>query len=257
MGKIIAITAGKGGSGKTALTAMLGLSLARQGKNVCLVDLCLGMRGLDMALGLQDQVVYDLFDLAQDECAMEQALLKSAQSDNLHLVAAPQQEIADGLGERPLRRALERLQKRFDAVLLDTPDVLFPITQRACALADEMMLITLPGPCGERNAERAAALLHEKSSAPLSLIVNCYDKRLAASGKASAPDALSAYLDAPLIGLIPFSEEMRVAGLCGAVDAYPDRTMAAADEIAQRLSGKDIPLKIAVRRFPWRSLIEK
>ena len=93
--------------------------------------------------------------------------------------------------------------------------------------------------------------------APLSLIVNCYDKRLAASGKASAPDALSAYLDAPLIGLIPFSEEMRVAGLCGAVDAYPNRTMAAADEIAQRLSGKDIPLKIAVRRFPWRSLIEK
>lgn len=252
MGKIIAITAGKGGSGKTTLTALLGAALAAQEKKVCLVDVCVGMRGLDMALHVQDKVVYDLYDLCEELCSMEQALLRQDQPA-LHMIAAPQLEVTEEMQGAKLQKCLERLKKRFDYVLLDTPGVSAPFTMALCRQADEIILVTIPGNAAARNAERAAAILREATDAPLWLLYNCYT----GSGKQkSAPDAEAAYLDIPLLGVIPLHESMFFTAVLEdkTPENYPEKMRSAALEAAKRLNGENIPMKnYGARRFPWHS----
>ncbi|MBR1607253.1 MAG: AAA family ATPase [Clostridia bacterium] len=252
MGKIIAITSGKGGSGKTLLTAALGMALAEAGKKVCLADGCFGMRGLDMALGAQDKIVFDLADLCDQDCAMEQVLVK-LRGGELYLAAAPQWE--PELTDKQIARALERLKKRFDYVLLDLPVILQPITGRLLPLADEILLITLPGDLAARNTERAAAMIRELGDLSVTMIMNFFSKGLVSSGRVSPPDALSAYLDIPLAGIVPFSELIYNAAFEGRLlDEYPEKVREAIQRIAKRLDGQSVPVKTYhARRLPWHS----
>lgn len=252
MGKIIAITSGKGGSGKTLLTAALGMALAEAGKKVCLADGCFGMRGLDMALGAQDKIVFDLADLCDQDCAMEQVLVK-LRGGELYLAAAPQWE--PELTDKQIARALERLKKRFDYVLLDLPVILQPITGRLLPLADEILLITLPGDQAARNTERAVAMIRELGDLSVTMIMNFFSKGLVSSGRVSPPDALSAYLDIPLAGIVPFSELIYNAAFEGRLlDEYPEKVREAIQRIAKRLDGQSVPVKTYhARRLPWHS----
>lgn len=252
MGKIIAITSGKGGSGKTLLTAALGMALAEAGKKVCLADGCFGMRGLDMALGAQDKIVFDLADLCDQDCAMEQVLVK-LRGGELYLAAAPQWE--PELTDKQIARALERLKKRFDYVLLDLPVILQPITGRLLPLADEILLITLPGDQAARNTERAAAMIRELGDLSVTMIMNFFSKGLVSWGRVSPPDALSAYLDIPLAGIVPFSELIYNAAFEGRLlDEYPEKVREAIQRIAKRLDGQSVPVKTYhARRLPWHS----
>ena len=252
MGKIIAITSGKGGSGKTLLTAALGMALAEAGKKACLADGCFGMRGLDMALGAQDKIVFDLADLCDQDCAMEQVLVK-LRGGELYLAAAPQWE--PELTDKQIARALERLKKRFDYVLLDLPVILQPITGRLLPLADEILLITLPGDQAARNTERAAAMIRELGGLSVTMTMNFFSKGLVSSGRVSPPDALSAYLDIPLAGIVPFSELIYNAAFEGRLlDEYPEKVREAIQRIAKRLDGQSVPVKTYhARRLPWHS----
>ena len=247
MGKTIVITGAKGGCGKTALTAALGYALAQQEKSTCVADLCMGRRNLDL-------VVFDLNDLACEDCTMEQALL-SAPIKNLSLVAAPQQMDAEGMGERPLQKVLNRLQKRFDYLLCDVPDAFDPVAQAACKAADAVVIVTVPGDAAARNAEHASSLLHDLTEAPLYLLMNCLDRARVAGGQVTAPDALAAYLDLPLIGMISQHEAVYAAQFTHKLpDAYPEKIRKEIDDTARRLCGEDVPMKpCTARRFPWHS----
>ena len=251
MGKIIVLTGGKNGCGKTTLTAALGNALAGLGKTVCAVDACLGRRGLDLPLGLQDQVVYDLCDLADGACTMEQALL-SAGREGLFLVSAP----AEAAEERPLKplcKAAERLAKRFDFVLIDAPNTQSEVTLALCGAADEAVLITVPGDEAARATEQAAALLRERTQAPVSLVMNRHDARLPGISL-PAPDALAAWLDLPLLGVVSRSEAVYVASFTHPVPVYPEKIRRQIEALARRLCGESVPLSIEkARRFPWRS----
>ena len=129
MGKIIALAAGKGGTGKTLLTAALGERLAARAPQVCLLDACAGLRGLDLSLGLQDQVVFDWLDLSREDCTMEQALLRGAGEGQPYLLAAPQDLLPEDVDIAQLQKLLTRLQKRFDYVLIDTPSGIGSLTR--------------------------------------------------------------------------------------------------------------------------------
>ncbi len=252
MGKIIAITSGKGGSGKTLLTASLGMALAESGKSVCLADGCFGLRGLDMALGVQDKIVFDLADFCQQDCTMEQALVK-LRGGELYLMAAPQWE--SELSDKQLERGLERLKKRFDFVLLDVPGIMQPMARRLLPQAEEILLISLPGDAASRNTERASAMIRDWCDRPVFLIMNFFSKALVSSGRVAAPDALSAYLDLPLQGIIPFSDAIYNAAFEGRLlDEYPEKLRDAIHQLARRLNGEYIPLKTYhARRLPWHS----
>ena len=254
MGKIIVITGAKGGCGKTTLAAALGWALAEMGKSACLCDLCLGQRGLDLALGLENKVVFDLGDLACEDCTMEQALV-GASISNLSMIAAPAVSIGQEAGEKLLQKALPRLQKRFDYLVLDTPGAFDSLTQTACKMADDVVLVTVPGNAAARNTERASALLHDLTQAPLHLLMNCLDKKQIAAGRVPAPEAQAAYLDVPLIGNISLHEALYEASLARRLPGeYPERIRKEVFDTARRLCGEDIPLKpCVVRRFPWHS----
>ena len=254
MGKIIAITSGKGGVGKTLMTAALGMSLAEMGKKVCLVDGCFGMRGLDIALGAQDKVVFDLCDFCARICTMEQALVKIGGGE-LYLLAAPQLMPEDTDNNRPLAQGMERLKKRFDFILMDTPVIAVPTAAQLLPLAEEIVLIDIPGDEAARNTERASALIREQCDLPISLIMNFFSKRLVAAGQVSPPDALAAYLDLPLLGIVPYDELIYNAAFEGRLlDEYPENVRDALERIARRLQGQQIPLKTYhARRLPWHS----
>ncbi len=253
MGNLIAFTGCKGGCGVTTLIAALGRELAALNRKTCLVDLCFGLRGLDMALRVQDKVVFDLLDLSQDVCSMEQALIQIG--DNLHLIAAPQMNASDDWTEKSLRHVLERLKKRFDFVLLDVPAVTDPLARMTCDLADETVIVTEPGDMADRNAERVCALLREKPDAHLRLLMNRFSDRLVKDGRIPMPDATSAYLDVPLLGVIPRHEEIYAASfLKQPARELPAPVQSALHDAALRLTGEEVPLKqIRTRRFPWLS----
>ena len=253
MGEMIALTGCKGGCGVTALTAALGRELARLGKKTCLADLCFGLRGLDMALRAQDRVVFDLLDLSQNVCPMEQALIPI--DTNLHLVAAPQTQAPDDWTEKSLSHVLERLKKRFDFVLLDVPIATNPLAKIACCLADETVIVTVPGDMADRNTERVCALLRDNPDARLYLLMNRFSDRLIKGGLTPAPDATAAYLDMPLLGVIPQHEDVYAASfLKNTPQAFAAPVQSALHDAALRLTGEDVPLKqIRARRFPWLS----
>ena len=249
MGKIIALTGCKGGCGTTVLTAALGREYAALGKKTCLVDMNAGLRALDIALHVQDRVVFDLFDLCEDECAMEQVLIEAA--PNLHMIAAPQ--ISDGreLSEKTLVRALNRLKKRFDMILLDAPCCIYPMGRLACGCADEIILVSVPGDIAARNTERACAVLREDSQT-IHFVMNQHEERLVKACQASDPEAISAYLDVPLIGVIPKAEDVSAKTGEGTA-AFPKQFREAVHDMALRLDGQSIPFKKHPWRFPWHS----
>ena len=261
MGKIVALAAGKGGVGKTLLTAALGERLAARVPQVCLLDACAGLRGLDLSLGLQDQVVFDWLDLSHEDCTMEQALLRGVGESLPCLIAAPQALLPEDVDIAQLQKLQTRLQKRFDYVLIDTPSGIGSLTRSLCAMADETVLITTMDDASQRGTERLSALLREaQPEAIISLIIN---RLLPAKRRQDDPEAaaaaLSGYLDLPLYAAI------RLDDTIGSVDARKAAAQAARspqwltalEQAADRLCGSDTPLKQdRVRRKLWLSRIK-
>ena len=263
MGKIIALAAGKGGTGKTLLTAALGERLAARAPQVCLLDACAGLRGLDLSLGLQDQGVFDWLDLSREDCTMEQALLRGVGESLPCLIAAPQDLLPEDVDIVQLQKLLTRLQKRFDYVLIDTPSGIGSLTRSLCAMADETVLITTMDFAAQRGTERLSALLREAQPEAIISLIVIVNRLLPAKRRQDDPEAaaaaLSGYLDLPLYAAI------RMDDTIGSVDARKAAAQAARspqwlialDQAADRLCGSDTPLKQdRVRRKLWLSRIK-
>lgn len=252
MGKIIAFTSCKGGCGTTWLTAALGHSLSLLPKKTCVVDMNIGMRALDLTLGVQDRVVFDLYDLCMESCTMEQALLRIRES--LFMIAAPVLDVSAEMTGKCLKHGLERLRKRFDFVLLDLPVACHPWAKTVSALADQTILISVPGSQSSRNLERACALLREEKGTSLSLLMNQYDRGTPPTGLPGFI-AQAEYLDLPLIGAVPFRSVLleRDAIDLDAKD-FSGAFGEALHDTALRLNGSDIPIvKTKKWRLPWHS----
>lgn len=259
MGKIIALAAGKGGTGKSLLTAALGERLAARGKQVCLLDACAGLRGLDLCLGLQDQVVFDWLDLSREDCTMEQALLRGVGEGLPALLAAPQDLLPEQADISQLQKLLTRLQKRFDYVLIDTPSGICSLTRGLCAMADEIILITTMDDAAQRGTERLSALLREaQSDAAICLLVNCMAPTRGKHASEAAA-ALAGYLDLPLCAAIGIDSTIITADArrAAAQGTRSPQWLTALEQAADQLCGGDAPLKQdRVRRKLWLSRIK-
>lgn len=244
MGTVWMIASGKGGVGKSTISAALGTALARQGQKVCIVDGDIGLRDQDAILGVEDRIVFDLVDVADKDCRLPQALVTPSDIPNLSLLPAAQFRRVKELDRKAFRKILLMLQQCRDHVIIDCPaGIERSLRGLMNALVDRTIIICTPDDVCIRNAERVASLMQEKQLPRPQLIVNRLDSQLIRHGEMYSAATVAATLDLELLGEIPEEPTIYRALLkhmnimdtvCEGHDAL--------DRIAHRMMGEDLPL---------------
>jgi len=242
MHKVWVVASGKGGTGKSAVVVNLGTALAAEGLRVVLVDLNVGLRCLDLCLGLDDRVLFDLMDVLDGKCRLQDALLRRAANDTLWLLPAAQNRSMNDVSVKSLRALCELLSKEFDLVLLDCPSGLEPIPMRAAAVAGRGILVTTADAASIRDTERLVAEFAAKGLSELFLVVNRFRSDLAMKKLIPAETEIADAVGIPLLATIPEDEAVLLANLsCESVFARQSEVPAARifTALARRLPGKD------------------
>ena len=203
-GRVIVITSGKGGVGKTTTNANIGTALARAGKKVVMIDTDLGLRNLDLLLGLENRIVYTIVDVVEERCKLKQALVKDKKNPNLCLLAAAQTRDKTAVTEEQLKDICEKLKKDFDFILVDCPAGIEQGFQNAVAGASEAIVVTTPEMSAVRDADRIIGLLEAKEEIKsYKLLLNRVRPNLIKSNDMMSVDDVVEILSAELIGIIP------------------------------------------------------
>ena len=223
MSKVIVVTSGKGGVGKTTSTASIGAALAQTGKRVCVVDFDVGLRNLDLVLGAERRVVYDFINVAQGDAKLTQALIRDKRVDTLHLLAASQTRDKDALSTEGVERVIGELRNSFDWVLCDSPAGIERGALLAMRFADQAIVVTNPEISSVRDSDRIIGLLNSKTSRAETgermdkqLLLTRFDPGRSNRGEMLSVEDVLEILSIPLLGVIPESEEVLRASNLGA-----------------------------------------
>ncbi len=244
MSEVIVITSGKGGVGKTTSTANLGTGLAMLGKKVVLVDTDIGLRNLDVVMGLENRIVYNLVDVVEGNCKLKQALIKSkAYQDNLCLLATAQTRDKSAVNPDQMKKLIEELRKEFDYVILDCPAGIEQGFQNAIAGADRAIVITTPEVSAIRDADRIIGLLEASEIGQIDLVVNRVRTDMVKRGDMMTIEDVVDILSVHLIGAVPDDEQIVVSTNKGE-PLVGTSSMAgkAFMNICHRILGEDVPL---------------
>lgn len=244
MGQCIAIVSGKGGTGKTSLTAGVGAALARSGKTVLCLDCDIGLRNLDLALGLTDRALMDFSDVAQGRCTLEAAVVDHPQLRGLYLLTAPVRSRGRPVTEAQMAALLAQVRQRFDYCLLDAPAGLDAGFRLATAAADRCLVVTTADASSLRDAQHTVMELSSFGAGKLHLVVNRVRKKMLRSMHATIDDAIDK-AGLPLLGVIPEDDALPLALNQGTplLIANPQSPSATAyRNIAIRLQGGRAPL---------------
>jgi septum site-determining protein MinD len=238
----IVLTSGKGGVGKTTTTANLGAVLAKRGHRVILVDADIGLRNLDLVLGVEKRIVFDLVEVVEGRCQVRQALIKDKRLDNLSILPAAQTRDKTAVSELQFAKLIEQLGEMCDYVLIDCPAGIEHGFRNAIAGASEAIVVTTPEVSAIRDADRVIGKLHERGL-PLRLIVNRLRPEMVRSGDMLSVDDVTDILSAELLGIIPDDEEVIDTTNKGEpIVLQPESRLAAIyDKIARRLEGDLVP----------------
>ncbi len=243
MAKSFLFVSGKGGVGKSTLTAALAVMAAQAGKRVAVLDGDLGLRSLDLMLGLENQVLYDMADLVARRCTFNQALIRHPDQPGLHLMVGGQQARPKDFGKQDLKKIMKTLQKRFDLVLVDGPAGLGRGVNNFADLVDEVVIVATPDPVAIRSAEKMASSLFEKGLRP-SLLLNRMQVQKVLDGQLHQPQTLSFTLDLPLVGALVDSGAVYEAALKGqtAAQAADEAVQEELKHILKRMEGESLPV---------------
>ncbi len=234
-----AFLSGKGGTGKSTVALCAAAGLAAEGLNTVLVDADAGVRNLDMMLGLENRVVYDLLDVIEEEATLAQALVTVKEAPGLSLICASQTREPQAMKGEAFHRILEMLARRFAHVLIDCPTGIGPLAQEAMASADEAVLVTTPDDVALRDADRTAGLLSQRGGARARVVVNRVREELVRRGLQYPPETVAATLDAKLLCAIPEDEEILRWALSRRLPlAGTGEGIIALSRIAQAMCGK-------------------
>jgi len=258
MSKVLVVTSGKGGVGKTTSTAALGVALAQAGQSVVLVDFDVGLRNLDLILGAERRVVYDLINVIQGEAKLAQALIRDKRVENLHLLAASQTRDKDALTSEGVARVVAELREKFDWVICDSPAGIERGATHAMYHADIAVVVTNPEVSSVRDSDRIIGLLDSKTEraekgeqVEKHLLITRYDPARAARGEMLKIDDVVEILSVPLIGVVPESEEVLRASNLGmpVTLSSPDSVAAKAYfDAVRRLKGEVFPVSIPAEK---------
>lgn len=237
------ITSGKGGVGKTTTTANLGAGLATMGKSVALVDADIGLRNLDVVMGLENRIVYDLVDVVQGHCRLKQALIKDKRFDNLSLLPAAQTKDKTAVSPDQMRDLVQEMKNDFDYVIVDCPAGIEQGFRNAIAGADEAIIVTTPEVSAVRDADRIIGLLEAEGMRDPHLILNRIRPVMVKRGDMMDIDDVLDILAIKLLGIIPDDEGIIVSTNRGepAVLQNGSKAGEAYRNITRRLLGEDVP----------------
>lgn len=257
MSKVISIISGKGGVGKTTVTANVGIALSMLGQNTIIIDTDVGLRNLDLALGLENNVIYDMADLVSGECRMREAVIKDERYHGLGFIPASQFKTEIGLDFEKFEKIITELKLQYDYVIIDAPAGIGEGFEMAAKLSDMSLLVVNPEPFSLRDADRVASLLEEHGVSDLRLIVNRIRPEMVTKGVMLNIDALIEALGIRLAGVLYEDSAIIEHAICGTPIVLDERSVTGAEfkNIARRICGENVPIeKIRKRKLfkGWR-----
>ncbi len=244
MQNVIVVTSGKGGVGKTTTVANLGAGLAQTGKKVVMIDTDIGLRNLDVVLGLENRIVYDLVDIVEGTCRMQQAMIRDKRFEGLYLIPAAQTRDKMAVNEAQMKKLIGDLEKEFDYVLIDCPAGIEQGFKNAIAGAKSAIVVTVPEVSAVRDADRIIGLLSASGINDCELLVNRLRPELVKRGDMLALDDTLDILGIELIGVVPEDETIIRSSNIGEPIISNDKSIAgkAYRNIAQRILGEKVPI---------------
>ncbi|HIA53914.1 MAG TPA: septum site-determining protein MinD [Candidatus Melainabacteria bacterium] len=255
-GRVIVITSGKGGVGKTTASANIGVALANTGASVCLVDMDIGLRNLDILMGLENRVVYNLVDVVEERCKLRQALVKDKRMPNLNLLPAAQTRDKTAVDADQMKKLCEELKSMFDFVLIDSPAGIESGFQNAIAGAEEAIVITTPEMSAVRDADRIIGLLEARKDeiTQYRLVLNRLRPKMVANADMMGVDDVLEILSIKLLGVVPEDEDIIISTNKGEPVSGTDNTRSglAFRNIARRLRGEEVPfMDLEAKNDTW------
>ncbi|HEY9796339.1 MAG TPA: septum site-determining protein MinD [Leptolyngbyaceae cyanobacterium] len=244
MSRIIVVTSGKGGVGKTTVTANLGMAIARLGRQVALVDADFGLRNLDLLLGLENRVVYTAIEVLAGQCRLEQALVKDKRQEGVVLLPAAQNRTKEAVSPDQMKKLVGALAQKYEYILVDCPAGIEMGFQNAIAAAKEALIVTTPEIAAVRDADRVVGLLEAQGIKRIHLIVNRLKPAMVQAEQMMSVQDVQEILAIPLIGVIPDDERVIVSSNRGEPLVLADNVSLpgiAITNIARRLEGEKIP----------------
>ncbi|MDE6952512.1 MAG: septum site-determining protein MinD [Erysipelotrichales bacterium] len=243
MTRIIVLTSGKGGVGKSSMSINIGYALAKQGLKVCLVDADFGLKNLDVMMGLENRVIYDLKDVVQGKCTLQQILVKDKRMETLFLLPACKSLSLENLHIEYMMKMVEELKKDFDYILIDSPAGIERGFQYASGLCEEAIIVVTLDVVSLRDADRVVGLLLKQGIHDLKMIVNKYNEEDIHKGRSLTLKDAYDILSIPLLGIVYDDHQMIEANNKG-IPIYMNQHTYMSDcfsRIAKRLEGSEIP----------------
>ena len=241
----ILICSGKGGVGKTTLTANLGIALARQGVRTAVLDADFGLRNLDLLLGLENRIVFTAQEVLAGSCRLEQALVKHKQEPNFALLPAGNPRMLEWLKPEDMQAIVGMLAPSFDVVLIDCPAGIEDGFKNAVSAAQEAIVITTPEVSAVRDADRVIGLLNTHGIQPIQLVLNRVRPKMMANQEMLSVNDVTDILALPLLGLVVEDEQVIVSTNRGeplTLSGSHSPAALAYSNVARRLQGEDVPL---------------
>ncbi|MSP11521.1 MAG: septum site-determining protein MinD [Chloroflexi bacterium] len=250
--RVVTITSGKGGVGKTTTTANLAASLAQAGKRVVAIDADIGLRNLDVVLGLENRIVYDIVDVVEGRCRLRQALIRDKRLPDLNLLPAAQTRDKSAVRPDQMIHLVEQLYNDFDFVLIDSPAGIEQGFRNAIAPAKEILIVTTPEVSAVRDADRIIGLIEAEGKGPGRLILNRIKPDLVKRGDMLDTHDVLDILAIELIGIVPEDESIVVSTNKGVPIVMNGATPAgvAYRNIARRLLGEEVPFQVLKTTHP-------
>ncbi|ACX52629.1 septum site-determining protein MinD [Ammonifex degensii KC4] len=244
MGEAIVITSGKGGVGKTTATANIGAGLVLLGHKVALVDADIGLRNLDVVLGLENRIVYDLVDVAHGHCRLKQALIRDKRFEGLYLLPAAQTKDKTAVKPEQMREICQQLKEEFDYVIVDCPAGIEQGFKNAIAGADKAIVVTTPEVAAVRDADRVIGLLEAAGLNEPKLVINRLRPKMVRQGDMMDIEDILDILAVDLLGVVPEDERIIVSTNRGEPIVQERNSLAAEAfrNISRRILGEPVPL---------------
>jgi septum site-determining protein MinD len=242
-GKVVTVTSGKGGVGKTTATANLGAALASAGLKVVCIDADIGLRNLDVVLGLENRIVYDLVNVIEGSCRLRQAMIRDKRLPELFLIPAAQTRDKSAVSPSDMVRLCDELRPEFDWVLIDSPAGIERGFRNAVAPADIVLVITNPEISAVRDADRIIGLVEAEEKGPARLVINRIKPEMVRRGDMLTVEDVVELLAVELIGMVPDDENVLLSTNRGAPVVLDGKSKAgqAFRNISRRLQGEQVP----------------
>ncbi len=246
MGKVIVVTSGKGGVGKTTAVANIGTALAFMEQKVALVDADIGLRNLDVVLGLENRIVYDIVDVVEGRAKLKQALIRDKRFPTLYLLPAAQTRDKEAVSPEDMVRLCNNLKEEFDFIIIDSPAGIERGFKNAVTPADMAIIVTTPEVSAVRDADRVIGLLEAMEKSDSRLIVNRVRSKLVDRGDMLSVEDVLEILSIDLIGVIPEDEHIIISTNRGEPIVSNNSTPAGKSfmDIARRILGEDVPMNM-------------